>query len=263
MSELDNLFDASPRPLQWDPFPHVVADGFLRPEVLAKLEAAFPGLDERDPERPSEYTLFWGDEGFDRLVAKEEAWRTLFDAINSQAFLDYAIRQFQPAFERCGCRLNVERATWVSYQEPRSAKEAHGALAPLEADQLYSRLDLHRAWTGYQRRIHLDHLRRFVTMLIYFDDQADIGMVGGELLLHRRRPELGLFQKAGGTQAPWFLSRVRHLWSPPITVEPRRNRMVMFPCTSQAWHSVPRIRATERPRTFLQIRLSAAEPVWG
>lgn len=251
-------------PINWSPFPHILADDFLHPELFEALKASFPGLDERDPERPSEFSLFWGDDRFDRLVGSCPEWTELFDAINSQGFVDFATRQLAEVVDRFDCKVGPGRARWVSYQEPREAKEWEDSeRASLAEDEVYCRLDLHRAFDGYKRRLHLDHVRRFATMLIYFDDPEEIGMEGGELLLHSRFPELPLLHKLGMNQAPFSLAPMRRFWSSASKVVPRRNRMVMFPCNHIAWHSVPTIRKTVAPRTFLQIRVSAAAPIWG
>jgi len=250
-------------PIDWKPFPHILADDFLNADLFEALRASFPGLDERDPQRPSEYTLFWGDDQFDALVARCPEWNELFSAINSQAFVDFATRQLADVLERFPCKVGPGRARWVSYKEPRDAKEWENAdRPPIAEDEVYCRLDLHRAFDGYKRRLHLDHVRRFATMLIYFDDQEELGMEGGELLLHSRYPELPLLHKLGMNQAPWALGPMRRYWSNAVSVLPRRNRMVLFPCNHVAWHSVPTVRKTASPRTFLQIRVSAAAPIW-
>jgi hypothetical protein len=250
-------------PIDWQPYPHILADDFLLPDVFEKLRASFPGLHGRDPERPTEYTLFWGDDEFDALVERCAEWGMLVRALDSQAFVDYSARQLAPVVERFPCKLDLEKLHWISYQEPRDAKERDDLEPPnLAPNEVYCRIDLHRAFTGYKRRLHLDHLRRFSTMLIYFDDAEEIGMRGGELVLHSRYPELPLLHKLGMKQAPFSLGPLREAWAKTFRVDPRRNRMVLFPCTHVAWHSVPEIRETRLPRTFLQIRVSAATPIW-
>lgn len=104
---------------------------------------------------------------------------------------------------------------------------------------LFVRMDIQQARVGYSKPPHLDHRRRVVSMLLYFCDQDECGMKGGELVLH----------KPDGT--------------PVKTIEPRHNRAVIWPQVRTSYHSVNEITATDSPRNFLYVTVSSRVPVWG
>ena len=74
-------------------------------------------------------------------------------------------------------------------------------------------------------------------MLIYFCDADEAGMKGGDLVLHG----------SGGDS---------------VTIRPRHNRMVMFPCTAASLHSVTMIRRQSAPRNFVQVTVSSSVDLW-
>jgi len=224
-------------PGQPEPFTHVLQDGYLEPGLYEALRSSFP---ECPPgSGPTGYNYFWGDPEYEQLLQGSEAWRTFFHRFHSQAFVDYVRAQFREVIER-ECVVDLSRARYVPYQESRADKE-QPRLARVEhaPDELFVRLDVAQARKGYDRGAHLDHRRRVATMLIYFCDADEIGMVGGDLRLHRG---------ASGDVAE--------------VIRPRHNRMAMFPCHNASWHSVSPITAQQGPRNFVQISLSSSIDLW-
>jgi hypothetical protein len=114
----------------------------------------------------------------------------------------------------------------------------HVAHAP---DELWVRMDIHQGRVGYARAVHRDHARRLVSLLLYFCDEEENGIEGGELLLHYRG---------------W--KRLH----PSLKITPRHNLMVAFPCGPASHHSVPRIRAMRQPRNYLQVHISSSVDAW-
>lgn len=223
-------------PVAEKPFPHVVADDYLEPDLYNELVASFPDCPPNSG--PTGYSYFWGDPQYDELLARSGAWRALFERVHSQQFIDYALTQFRAVFAK-ECLFDLSGARYVPYRESRSDKE-RGRLARVEhaPDQLWVRLDILQGRMGYDRAPHLDHRRRAATMLIYFCDSEENGMVGGDLVLH------------GRTKAE------------PRIVRPRHNRMAMFPCHNESLHSVPAVTAQRRPRNFVQITVSSSVDLW-
>lgn len=219
------------------PFPHVLKDGYLEPELYRELVASFPECPPNSG--PTGYNYFWGDPEYDRLLADSPAWRTLFERFHSQAFVDFARAQF-PRVVAEECVVDLSRARYVPYQESRADKE-QPRLAKIEhaPDELWVRMDVTQARRGYDRGPHLDHRRRLITMLVYFCDADEIAMVGGDLLLHR------------GPDTPAM-----------EVIRPRHNRMAMFPCHNASWHSVSPIVKQERPRNFIQVTVSSSVDLW-
>ena len=217
------------------PFPHVLADDWLDPDLYERLRTSFPSCPANTG--PTGFTLFWGDPAYDRLIEEDPAWGGFFRAFHSQAFVDHALAQFAQTVA-AEARVDLSRARYVSYQESRAEKELarlpKGALAP---DDLWVRVDIMQGHDGYYRLPHLDHRRRAITLLLYFADGDEAGMEGGDLILHG---------PAGET----------------VAVRPRHNRMVMFPCAAASLHSVTPIRGQSAPRNFVQVILSSAAVLW-
>jgi Rps23 Pro-64 3,4-dihydroxylase Tpa1-like proline 4-hydroxylase len=103
-------------------------------------------------------------------------------------------------------------------------------------------MEIHQARVGYHRKIHLDHRRRLLTMLIYFCDHEENRMQGGELLLHN------------GPEQPWYPGRA-------TSIAPCPNLMLAFP-SSRSFHSVAPITSQAAPRNYLQVHISSSVDIW-
>jgi len=219
------------------PFPHVLKDGYLEPELYRALVSSYPECPPASG--PTGFNYFWGDPEYERMLAESDAWRTLFQRFHSQAFVDYARAQFSRVVAD-ECVVDLSNARYVPYQESRADKE-QPRLAKVEhaPDELWVRMDVSQARRGYDRGPHLDHRRRLITMLIYFCDADEIEMVGGDLLLHT------------GPESP-----------PAEVIRPRHNRMAMFPCHNASWHSVTPIVSQAGPRNFVQVTVSSSIDLW-
>jgi hypothetical protein len=123
-------------------------------------------------------------------------------------------------------------------------------------------LDLYQSWAGYYRPVHLDHRRRLITMLVYFDDPDEIGMEGGELILHAPAPDLALMNTLKLYHAPKLYSQMRDKFANTISVYPGPNRMAIFPCGKHSWHSAPTIQTKHAPRQHIQICISSQHRIW-
>jgi hypothetical protein len=226
-----------------EPFPHVLHESFIAPEHYRQLRRTFPTCPAGAS--PTGYSLYWGDEGYRRLLDEQPAWRALFDTFHSQTFIDWGKEQFAGVWQRAGCKLDLSEARYVPYREDRIDKE-RAALRKIEHEphELWVRMDIHQGRVGYSRRVHLDHARRLISMLIYMCDQTENQMVGGELVLHG----------ADGRHA-------RH--GRPLTrIAPRHNLMVAFPCMNGSHHSVPKITSLASPRNYIQVHISSSVDVW-
>lgn len=235
------IIDIKPRKVIKRPFAHVANECFIDPRVYAELRDSFPVCPPNPG--PTGFTLFWGDEEYQRLLDTQPAWQALFDAFHSQEFIDWGIEQFAGVWKRQDCRIDLSKARYVHYLEDRIDKEQdHLRQVDHAPDELWVRMDILQGHPGYERVIHHDWKRRLISMLIYFCDQTENGMQGGELLLHSRR----------------YLRWLR----PAVTINPRHNLMVAFPCSKRSWHSVPRITSSPRPRNYLQVHISSSVDAW-
>ena len=222
-----------------EPFPHVVHERFIDQEHYRQLCQTFPACPPGTS--PTGFSLYWGDEGYGRLLDEQPAWRALFDTFHSQTFIEWGKEQFAEVWRRDRCQIDVSEARYVPYREDRVDKE-RAALRRIEHDphELWVRMDIHQGRLGYFRPVHLDHARRLISMLIYMCDHTENRMVGGELFLH------------GAGARP----------RTPTRIAPRHNLMVAFSCTNGSHHSVAKISSTAAPRNYIQVHISSSVDVW-
>ena len=185
------------------PFPHVLVDEFFKPEVFRQLHDGFPNIAKMDRPKGWGQSLYWGEVEYERHLEENPSWKQVFDVVHSQSFIDYMIDQFGEHWEREGCAIDLPRARYVPYCEDRIDKE-RGQLRRVEHEphELWCRLDFYQSWEGYYRPLHLDHRRRLISMLVYFTNQEEIEMQGGELILHSPGVDLFLLEKLGLYHAP-------------------------------------------------------------
>lgn len=223
-----------------EPFPHVIHHQFIATESYSELNRSFPTCPPSTG--PTGFSLYWGDEGYTRLLDEQPAWRALFNTFHSQRFIDWASEQFAAVWDEAGCKINPSRACYVPYREDRIDKE-RAALRRIEHEphELWVRMDIHQGQMGYDRGVHVDHARRLVSMLIYLCDHTENQMVGGELFLH---------------------SGAKPQSNRSMRITPRHNLMVAFPCTARSYHSVSEIKSMAAPRNYIQVHISSSVDVW-
>jgi hypothetical protein len=226
-------------PVRADPYEHVVCESFLEPEHYRELCRTFPVCPPG--KSPTGYALYWGEDGYDRLLDEQPAWRALHGTFHSQTFIEWGAKQFAEVWRREGCNIDPEAAHYVPYREDRSDKE-RASLHKVTDDshELWVRMDIHQGHVGYSLREHVDHARRLVSMLIYFCDHDENGMSGGDLLLHDLSPQ----RRA------------------PTRIAPRHNLMVAFPCSKNSLHSVAKLRSAMAPRNYVHVFISSSADLW-
>lgn len=240
MNTTDRLCELKLLEVKRAPFPHILDESFIAAEHYRELCRTFPTCPPGPG--PTGFSLYWGEEGYERLLQEQPAWRALFDTFHSQAFIEWGVRQFAESWGREDCKIDLHRARYVPYREDRVDKE-RGTLKKIEHEphELWVRMDIHQGRLGYFRPVHLDHARRLVSMLIYMCDHAENQMMGGELFLH----------EAGGRE-----SRAA------VRITPRHNLMVAFPCSNHSHHSVSKITQAAAPRNYIQVHISSSVNAW-
>ena len=224
-------------PVNPHPFPHVQHQEFIDPQIYQELAQSFPTCPSSTG--PTGHSLYWGDSEYQKLLDNVPGWRGLFDTFHSQAFIDWAREQFAPYWTELGCTIDLSKARYVPYREDRVDKElAALRVVEHEPEELWVRLDIHQGQIGYTRAVHVDHRRRLLSMLVYFCDQQEIQMHGGELLLHDAEGRV------------------------TTRVLPQHNLMVAFPCAVNSTHSVAPITALAAPRNYVQVHISGSVDIW-
>jgi hypothetical protein len=246
-----SICDLSQRPINSDPFPHVVHEQFIRPEIYRRLCDSFPSCPPKAG--PTGFSLYWGDPGYEQLLAAEPAWRQLFETFHSQAFVDWGAAQFASVWSADDCIIDPRNGRFVSYREDSIDKERATLRQVIhEPDELWVRMDIHQGRLKYDRPIHLDHGRRVLSLLIYMSDHTENEMTGGELLLHGNVQKSSPTTRAGERVDQSTVSRIT----------PRHNLMVAFPCSARSYHSVTPITTQRAPRNHVQVHISSSVDIW-
>src|SRR5262245_14231226 len=89
------VFEAAPVPVRQAPFEHVVVENFLARGIYDELVRTFPACPPCTG--PTGYSLYWGDPGYEELIARSASWRALFEATHSSRFVAYCVSTFGPA----------------------------------------------------------------------------------------------------------------------------------------------------------------------
>ncbi len=228
-------------PVQKSPMDHVLKDGFLDRDLYQELLHTFPKCEANSG--PTGFSVFWGDPRYEELLAESTAWRTFFELTQSPAFVGYCVEQFRQTYVDHGCKVDPADFRYVRYIETRADKERrHIQNLQHAINEIFVRPDILQGNIGYDRKIHLDHRRRLMTVLVYFCDAVENAMVGGDLVL--------------------LSAEVLHGFRQRRVVRPAHNRMAAFACSNESFHEVPRIVQQSRPRNFVQITLSSSYDLW-
>lgn len=121
-AEIDTpIFDLEMLNVNTEPFPHVIHDHFINPELYRQLCESFPTCPPSGG--PTGFSLFWGDDDYQRLLEEHPAWLGLFNAFQSQTFIDWGKNQFASFWKQEGCTIDPSIARYVPYREHRIDKE--------------------------------------------------------------------------------------------------------------------------------------------
>ncbi|MCA9259637.1 MAG: 2OG-Fe(II) oxygenase [Planctomycetales bacterium] len=244
-----------------DPFPHVVKSEFLEPELYARIKAKYPQIPKSGREGRTGYDLYRGDAGYDELMADED-WGRLFNALNSQDFVDYIAAQFADVLTQS--KIAGKTLRFVDVVETRELlTRPEGFLGPGDKlEEIFVRIDVQQGHPGYQIPMHCDYGRRVASMILFFCDQQDCGMVGGEFNLHKEN--VGLFNRPMFNQGVLSRGPFRKLPKGGVvkTQPPRDNTVLIFPGMRKSFHSVSPLVKTNKPRDFLYVGVSSRANIW-
>lgn len=215
-----------------EPFPHAISDNYIGDYLYREALRDFPKIESRRDQGRTGYDIYRDDYEYADLLRSSPAWKHLHSFFCSESFVKWSLSLFPehlPKFTNPRFRDFVETRAMLFEQErlPRG-----------KPGKLFVRMDIQSAKVGYKKLVHVDHDRRVVSMLLYFCDQAECGMSGGELVLH------------DGDKMP------------VKTIAPRHNRAIVWPQVRDSWHSVNEIVRAEKPRQFLYVTVSSRVSVW-
>lgn len=259
-----------------EPYPHVISDAFLPPELFSRLKADYPderffksvaastaGVGSRAGKNTG-FDIYRGDEGYRNLMASSPAWTEFDGWINSPAFIAKYQELFGPYANDIGLCADIGASTYNrSYEEPRAVLTeaatigekfstiAHKLTRNLRGRHgvdLFTRLDITRSLGGYAKPPHCDRGNRLCSLIIYFSDADETGLEGGDLLVFQAN------NPGPVEHAP------RHPKADTVHVvkqiRPKPNRGVFFPCCNNSYHGVTAVTSQGIPRDFLYINIS-------
>ena len=257
-----------------EPYPHVVSNQMLDPDLYERLKKDFPKLADHQGGdstgsrvgKGKGFDIYRGDQAYDELVRRSPAWAE-FDAwINSPAFVHKFNELFGPYLEQLGINAQIdpsaydrdlvegrselkEKLTRIERLKAKLAKAIPSASS--DRPVLFTRLDVEKSTSGYDKPPHCDRGNRLCSLIIYFCDADERGLEGGELQIFRHKRERAI-EKMPRHPAPEDVTEVARL-------KPRDNLGVFFPCSNNSYHGVTQIKSQGVERDFLYINISADE----
>lgn len=269
MSDSKHPFCFGPEDVVAEPFPSVLKDGFLEPDLYARLKAEFPPAELMDQgvNARAGRDLYRGDAYFEEFIAGSAAWREFYQYANSPAFISFVLDLFGTSMAESGCELDPQRCRFTDYVEPREGlrrpagirrpfdRFLHRMLPDVDPNELFVRFDLAKGGAGYHKKVHTDLPNRLITMLIFFCDADEIGLEGGELRIHEPRRK----------RAPEDYPRHPNEEDTRITARilPRDNLGLTFLCCNYSYHSVTAVTAHQAYRDFIYMSVASRAPyIW-
>jgi hypothetical protein len=257
-----------------NPFPHVISDQILPPELYKRLRAGYPtaanfessthetgGLGGRTGVGTG-FDIYRGDTAYDALIAGDDAWAEFDAFINSEAFVAQFQQVFGPYLDSAGCSIDVTSSVYRrDFIEPRSQLTDKMTIADRIADighklarrtrsrvELFSRLDIQKAIGGYKKPPHCDRPNRLCSLIIYFTDTEAEGIDGGALRIYRHRKDkpVTAYERHPKQDDVEIVAELR----------PRENLGVWFPCSNNSYHGVTPVLTAGAARDFLYINIS-------
>lgn len=267
----------TPEDVVRDPFPHVFAEPFVRPELFARLKAEFPADTVFDSNSSlggrAGRDLYPGDEAYDELMGSSPAWRELYEFVDSSAFVQLTLDLFGSYLEPFGCLASAEKITydhWIEHREVLAetstkvsrlgdkVKSKLGLVSSLDGadpNDVFVRMDLAQGEVGYEKVVHSDRPNRLVSMLIYFCNKKDIGMEGGDFRVHKHKVVKPIrayerHPKESDTEVV-------------VTLEPRENLGGLFIGCNNSYHSATAVTRSDSYRNFVYASVaSRAKQMW-
>jgi hypothetical protein len=257
-----------------EPFPHVVKQDILPPELFARLKADFPteAIFEGQKQQygrtgsrtGSGFDIYRGDPSFETLVAASPAWAEFAGYLNSEAFLDTFRAVFADHLDSIGLGIDIRNShVDTGYFEPREvmtetatpmdkvAGVAKKIMAPFRGhapSPMFTRLDIHKSMGGYAKPAHCDRPNRLVSLIVYFTDAEAAGLEGGELLLfkHKDKKPVEAYERHPKPENVLEIARLKT----------KPNLGVFFPCMNNSYHGVTPVTSQGVSRDFLYINIS-------
>lgn len=254
-----------------EPFPHVISGQMIEPALYERLRADYPDASIFEGQKSMSsagsrtgqgFDIYRGDAAYDRLIRRSPAWAEFDGYINSRAFVETLLDLFGPHLEASGLKARldpdrydrdlIEGREVLTTDQTLKDKVLGMATRVLPRGRprvrLFTRLDIHKALTGYAKPVHCDRPNRLFSFVLYFMDAEREGLKGGQLTLHRHRER----------KPPEACERHPKPEDAPViaTLTPKENLGVVFLCCNNSYHGVTAVESEGIARDFLYINVS-------
>ena len=267
-------FTFQPDDIVAEPFPHIVKDNFINPDLYKRLKEEYPSDDLFDKSSSAGARagrdLYRDDPAYSTHIANSPAWRELHEYMNSAKFVDAILGLFGDYYSRFQCYTDPTRAQFVDHVEHREELKSQSRIKmkiddmmmktfeDKNANNLAVRMDLGQAGIGYHKLIHCDRPNRLITMIVYFCDADELGSVGGDLMVHEH-----LNKDSFKAYSEYPRHPKEEQTKVIATVRPKENLGVLFPCTNNSYHSVSPIEEQTGYRNFIYCSVyGTGKSVW-
>jgi len=252
-----------------DPFPHLEVLDFIDDSVMKELVKDFPSEHEFSSAKTlksrATHNIYYTDSLFRDLINRSEAWRKLYEFINSKDFLAYFMSHFKGHLIDLGYQHNVEKIRFKEHLESREEISHSSHIRRLRGlffdpftknnYSVFSRLDLSLGGMGYGKPPHADNENRLGGAVLYLNSADETETVGGDFQVWGVKDE---YKTENLGRIP-DREKLELQHSYPF----RRNSALFFPCHDRSYHSVGEITSQKEKRKFLYLSLSfKSHNVW-
>lgn len=237
-----------------EPFPYVVVENFLEPDVCQKLLGEMPSLDVLTRGEPLESNKRFTLSQKECLghIQISETWREVLRQGMSQEFLNRIVRLFGSHISREFPDFSQRFAALPKLRVlPRSSDKRPSDTVGLDAQIAVNTPVLTEGTTV--RGPHLDRTNKLFIGLLYLRPEYD-DSVGGDLELYAPTDPQPTF----GPKRMLPREAVKLIRTVPY----RCNTLVLFLNTPQALHGVSPRGTTRHPRYFLNLVGEMSEPLF-
>lgn len=219
--------------------PYFYSQNLIDEEYYKKLSNNFPKEDLAVGERLDfqNSRIRIRNKNLENHLSRSSDWNAFCDYLLSEKFINYVFNLFDEDFYR-----NKKYYTNKNFLKNFINKYV------LNKKKLQISIDISLSGLSYFNKPHTDRKHRMYVMLIYFCDQKEEGMIGGEFVFHSKK-----------NQKNYQISNERFYENNELkilqTIPPLKNSGVIFKNNDKAIHSVNKITSIVGKRKFCYVSI--------
>ena len=243
------LHGLTPDRIDPDPFPHLVVDDAVDPELYRELEAALPPAETLLRGRPLENNTPYHYSAEHLLALASPLWREFAEVHTSAAFFAEVVALFGDTIRTLHPKLKTQAGKPLEAMKSSIRFVEPFADAALDCQIVYGSPVTH---STRAHRVHVDREVALYAGLLYFrrdDDRSS----GGDLELYRFRGSARAYDEARNVEDA-LVERVK-------TIPYAANRLVFFIHSPVALHGVSVRSVTPCPRMHVNFLAELGEKI--